>query len=299
MSSSTMMFLMMTLFSPLLSIMMNDWIFCWAMMEISMISLFPLLSSNSSKESMMKYFLIQSLASMLLLIIGLLYFNIFEYEYIYYYFFLMSLSLKIGFFPGHFWVPSMMSSVGIISLLLLLGPMKFAPLAFFNLSFMTIPEMNYIILFLAVVSAILGAILGNNQTNVRSMLGSSSISHSGWMIVAMCYNWLWMYFFSYMIIMVYFCFSMFYQDYFSMMINILSMSGVPPFLMFIMKMKVLLMLSYNFEYLMFLVLIISSVFSLIFYMKYFFVFLMTVKKVQKFNMMMFLIINALGVFVLF
>lgn len=248
---------------------------------------------------MMKYFLIQSLARILLLVVGLLYFNIFEYEYIYYYFFLIRLRLKIGFFPGHFWVPRIMSSVGIIRLLLLLGPMKFAPLAFFNLSFITIPQMNYIILFLAVVSAILGAILGNNQTNVRSILGSSSISHSGWIIVAMCYNWLWMYFFSYIIIIVYFCFRIFYQDYFSIIINILSIRGVPPFIIFIIKIKVLLILSYNFEYLIFLVLIISSVFSLIFYIKYFFVFLITVKKVQKFNIIVFLIINALGVFFLF
>lgn len=141
--------------------------------------MFPLLSSQRSKEAIIKYFLVQSLARILLLISGMLYFNVFEYKYIYYCLFLIGLRLKIGFFPGHFWVPGIIGSVRIIRLFLLLGPIKFAPLAFFNLRFFLVPDIQYIILILAVISSILGAIIGNNQTNVLSILGSSSVSHSG------------------------------------------------------------------------------------------------------------------------
>lgn len=228
----------------------------------------------------------------------MLYFNVFEYKYIYYCLFLIGLRLKIGFFPGHFWVPGIIGSVRIIRLFLLLGPIKFAPLAFFNLRFFLVPDIQYIILILAVISSILGAIIGNNQTNVLSILGSSSVSHSGWILVAICYNWLWVYFFSYLIIIIYFCSSMFYLDYFSIILNILSIRGVPPFLIFIIKIKVLIILSFSFEYIIFLILIISSVFSLVFYMKFFFNFLITVKKIQKVTIIIFLIINVCGVFII-
>nr|QXX99474.1 NADH dehydrogenase subunit 2 [Laevapex fuscus] len=299
MNSSSIMFLFFVLFSPLVSILLNDWIFSWGMMEVSMICLFPLLLSDSSKESMLKYFLIQSLASMFMLISGVLYFNLYEQEYIFYILFLMSLSLKIGFFPGHFWVPSVMSSVGMISMMLLLGPMKFIPLAFFNLSFQILDKILFTVLILAVFSTIVGAILGNNQTSIRSMLGSSSISHSGWMMVAMCYNWLWMYFFSYLLILMFFCVSFFYQQYFSMMINIVSLSGIPPFLVFILKMKVLMFLSSSMEYLMFVVLILSSIFSLVFYLKFFYSFLLMSKNYNYFSILVFSLLNVLGIFVLF
>nr|QWE50985.1 NADH dehydrogenase subunit 2 [Planorbella pilsbryi] len=301
MNSSNLLFLFLIFFSPLISMSASDWVLSWIGMELGMIGLFPLLLlslSSSSKESMMKYFLVQSLASAIMFISGIVYFHFFELFSICVYFFMMSLSLKLGFFPGHFWVSNVVNSLSWISNLLILGPLKIAPFGFLSFLVLNSDGSVYLLLMLGSLSALIGSFLGNNQTSIRSMLGSSSISHSGWMCVSMCFGYLWGYLFSYLLILSLLFLSLFSLDYFSSSIMMLSLSGLPPFLMFVMKMKVLLYSFLSLEYLVFVILILSSVISLNFYLKFFYSFILMNNIKKVFIMMVFCIINILGIFFL-
>nr|YP_001648723.1 NADH dehydrogenase subunit 2 [Biomphalaria tenagophila]ABO14143.1 NADH dehydrogenase subunit 2 [Biomphalaria tenagophila] len=298
MNSSNLLFFFVCFLSPLISLSSSDWIMSWIGMEVGMIGLFPLLLMNyfsSSKESMMKYFLIQSLASVMMFISGIMFFNLFEQLNLINYLFLMSLSLKLGIFPGHFWIPSLVNSLSWISNLMILGPLKIAPMGFLSMLVFN-GNMLDMIMILGVLSAIIGSILGNNQTTIRSMIGSSSISHSGWMCVGVCFGYLWGYMMMYLIILLFMFMSLFLLDYMSFSIMLLSLSGLPPFIMFLMKMKVLFYSLFSLEYLIFFSLIFSSIISLNFYLKFFYSYFLTSSKLNsKFMLSVFCFLNLLGV----
>nr|YP_010273950.1 NADH dehydrogenase subunit 2 [Bulinus nasutus]QYJ56653.1 NADH dehydrogenase subunit 2 [Bulinus nasutus] len=295
MNSSNILFLMLVILSPIISLSSSDWMIAWAGMEIGMIGVFPLLmyNSSSSKEASMKYFLIQSLASSLILIGGMLFFCFFIYKSLI--MFCLGLSLKIGFFPGQFWIPSLMDSLSWNSNFLILGPLKIAPLGFLSLIMVNNIIVN-LILLLGVMSAVLGSIMGMNQTKIRGMLGSSSISHTGWMMVSMVYGFLWGYFFSYMIILMFSLYSLYNMDSFLASINLLSISGLPPFLMFVAKFKVVYFLILSNKFCLLFFLILSSVFSLTFYLKFYYSYLLMVTKISLTSIGMVLILNLLGIF---
>nr|YP_009462887.1 NADH dehydrogenase subunit 2 [Biomphalaria straminea]AUW35085.1 NADH dehydrogenase subunit 2 [Biomphalaria straminea] len=297
MNSSNLLFFFVCFISPIISLSSSDWIISWIGMEVGMISLFPLLVMNyfsSSKESMMKYFLIQSLASVMMFVSGILYFNYLEQINLVNYLFLMSLSLKLGIFPGHFWVPSLVNSLSWISNLMILGPLKIAPMGFLSM-LVFMDDMLYLVMILGIMSAVVGSILGNNQTSIRSMIGSSSISHSGWMCVGVTFGYLWGYMLTYLIILMFLFMSLFFYDYLSFSVMLLSMSGLPPFIMFLMKMKVLFFSLFSLEYLVFFTLIFSSIISLNFYLKFFYSYFLTNKWNSKFLLSIFCFLNLLGV----
>nr|YP_009498369.1 NADH dehydrogenase subunit 2 [Biomphalaria sudanica]AWK49480.1 NADH dehydrogenase subunit 2 [Biomphalaria sudanica] len=297
MNSSNLLFFFVCLISPIISLSSSDWVFSWIGMEVGMISLFPLLMMNyfsSSKESMMKYFLIQSLASVMMFISGIIFFNNIEQMNMISYLFLMSLSLKLGIFPGHFWVPSLVNSLSWVSNMMLLGPLKIAPMGFLSMLVLS-NNMMFVVIILGVFSAIIGSILGNNQTSIRSMIGSSSISHSGWMCVGVSFGYVWGYMLVYLIILMFMFLSLYMLDYLSFSVMLLSLSGLPPFIMFLMKMKVLLYSLFSLEYIIFVMLILSSIISLNFYLKFFYSYFLTNKWNSKFLFSMFCFLNLLGI----
>nr|YP_010273937.1 NADH dehydrogenase subunit 2 [Bulinus truncatus]QYJ56640.1 NADH dehydrogenase subunit 2 [Bulinus truncatus] len=298
MNSSSLLFLLMVFLSPFISLSSSDWVVAWAGMEIGMIGVFPLILgyfSSSSKEASMKYFLIQSLASSLMLVGGILFFSFFFYKSLF--LFLMGLSLKIGFFPGQFWVPSLMNSLSWSSNFLILGPLKIAPLGFLSL-IMISSYMVDLILALGVMSALIGSILGVNQSSVRGMLGASSISHSGWMLVSMVYGFLWGYFMSYFIVLMFSLYSLFSMNNLFSSMNLFSMSGLPTFMMFMAKFKVLYYLILSNKYIMIIFLVFSSVISLTFYLKYFYLYLLNTKKNSTVAIAIFSLYNLMGIMML-
>nr|QNV11925.1 NADH dehydrogenase subunit 2 [Planorbarius corneus] len=271
MNSSKLIFIFLIFFSPLISLSSSEWILSWVGMEIGMVGLLPMMIldfTSSSKEAAMKYFLIQALSSVLMLISGLMFFNYMIQSSLYIYLFLLGLSLKLGFFPGHFWVPSLVAKLGWFSNVMILGPLKIAPLGFLSLLINNFENITNLVLLLGGITTITGAILGNNQSTVRGMLGSSSISHSGWMLVSMKFGFLWMYLFSYLIILSFIFMGLYYMDMMGVGVMIFSLSGLPPYFMFLMKMKVLWFITVSLEYMILFLMILSSVISLNFYLKF-------------------------------
>nr|UEX93286.1 NADH dehydrogenase subunit 2 [Phyllidiella sp. Nanhai]WNR50719.1 NADH dehydrogenase subunit 2 [Phyllidiella pustulosa] len=278
MSSGSLLFLLMLVLGPIVSISSSNWIICWVGMELSFLGAIPLLMSDTlfsslSKESAMKYFCIQALGSGLLMFGGAMVFLGFMSFWVFYFIFIMSLFTKLGIFPMHFWVPSVVSGLNWMPMFVLLGWQKIPPLAFIINFCENFDWFCVFILIFGGVSALVGSLIGLNQTSFRAMLGSSSIAHTGWACFGSVFGSLWVYFFIYCItffILMLFCFL---ADDLMIGISVLSLSGLPPFTMFIGKWGILKSaLANDLWYMYFILPILAALLSLFFYLKFFYSF---------------------------
>nr|AXS65009.1 NADH dehydrogenase subunit 2 [Curculionoidea sp. 12 KM-2017] len=275
--------------SSLISISSISWFTAWIGLEINLLSIMPLIKSVKNKyssEASIKYFIIQAMASAMLLFSILLMMNSsFNNLYMPSHISLMTnsaLMMKMGAAPFHFWLPEVTSGLNWNIIFIMLTWQKIAPmiLLFYSL---------YMPLFLSIIiimSSMISGIQGLNQTCLRKIMAYSSINHVGWMIASLMSSlntWLY-YFFIYMIInfnimYTFFFYKIFYinqlnklfcnkkKTKFFFMMNFLSLGGLPPFLGFLPKwISIQMLLKMNFWSLS-LLLIIFSLISLFFYMR--------------------------------
>nr|YP_010170654.1 NADH dehydrogenase subunit 2 [Doriprismatica atromarginata]QRZ60636.1 NADH dehydrogenase subunit 2 [Doriprismatica atromarginata] len=278
MSSANILFLLVLVLGPIVSISSPNWVVCWVGMELSFLGAVPLLLNDKlffslSKESVIKYFCIQALGSGLLMLGGVMYYMDFSSFWFWDLLFVSSLFMKLGVFPMHFWVPSVTAGLNWIAMFILLGWQKVAPFAFLVNVLENSPWLKMAVVVFGGISSLIGAIIGLNQTSVRAMLGSSSIVHTGWGCIGSVFGGLWVYFLIYcggfFLLMVFFLI----KEEMMIGFGILSLSGLPPFMMFIGKWTILK----NFLYCecgwMFLVLpLVGALLSLFFYLKFFYSF---------------------------
>lgn len=274
-SLSSLLFSSLLFLGPVVSISSRRWIVCWAGVELRFLGFIPLIFFNNKylstrKESTIKYFCVQSLGRALILYSGIIvFFNLREsFNYI---LFILSIFIKLGIFPIHFWVPRVVAGIDYLSLFFLIRIQKVAPLTFLNIIFSNGYNDFYVGFgILRGLSSLIGAILGNNQTNIRSILGCSSIAHRGWLILGCMTSYLWGYFSIYCLTLLV---SLFLLLNFNSRVvagmGILSLRGIPPFPIFIGKWGVLKSsLECNFPFWLISFFLVSSVLSLIFYLKF-------------------------------
>nr|WIM50787.1 NADH dehydrogenase subunit 2 [Conus ventricosus] len=298
------MFLFVMGFGTMLSLSSVHWLGIWAGLEMNLIGFLPMLiyqKKISESESAVKYFIVQALGSSLLIFGSLLGFSTsFSWD-------VMSegmggilglctlvsgLSVKLGVFPFHYWVPSVMAGLSWVSCMLLATWQKLAPL-FLLLSLCQLSEVKELLVLFCVMSggsALVGGMGGLNQTQVRALLAYSSIGHLGWMIFAMLHSeWcMKLYLFIYLGIITSLFVSLWLKDFSAMkdvsslkhfkvyhlviMLLLLSLSGLPPLLGFVSKWLVVLVSSSSpFSFIIFL-LILGSLMSLFYYLSLFFSF---------------------------
>nr|YP_009433032.1 NADH dehydrogenase subunit 2 [Culex usquatus]YP_009433071.1 NADH dehydrogenase subunit 2 [Culex camposi]AXJ91482.1 NADH dehydrogenase subunit 2 [Culex coronator]AXJ91534.1 NADH dehydrogenase subunit 2 [Culex usquatissimus]ATD12045.1 NADH dehydrogenase subunit 2 [Culex usquatus]ATD12084.1 NADH dehydrogenase subunit 2 [Culex camposi]AXJ91495.1 NADH dehydrogenase subunit 2 [Culex coronator] len=250
-------FLIMLIFGSLITISANSWLGAWMGLEINLLSFIPLMNEGKknlmTSESSLKYFLTQAFASSILLFAIILMMMSFNLNWInnnfYELLILSTLLLKNGAAPFHFWFPGVMEGLSWINGLILMTWQKIAPLMLISYN------INYNFFLVAIIlSMIIGALGGLNQTSLRKLMAFSSINHLGWMLMAMMNNeLLWLVYF-----MFYFFLSMsivlmfnnlklfhFNQIFnlsimnpvikFFLFLNLLSLGGLPPFLGFLPK----------------------------------------------------------------
>nr|YP_010429307.1 NADH dehydrogenase subunit 2 [Goniobranchus leopardus]USQ67486.1 NADH dehydrogenase subunit 2 [Goniobranchus leopardus] len=309
MSSGNILFSLVLFMGPLISISSSNWIMCWVGMELSFLGAVPLLLSDKSfmslsKESVIKYFCVQALGSGLLMLGGVMYYMNYSSLWFWDMLFLGSLFMKLGVFPLHFWVPSVTAGLGWGPMFVLLAWQKVAPFAFLINVVENSPWVVPMVCVFGGASALTGAIIGMNQTSVRAMLGSSSVAHTGWGCIGATFGGLWIYFSIY-------CLSfgllmMFFMLGEEMMIGlgILSLSGLPPFVMFIGKWSVLKMFLFGgWDWLYLILPIVSALLSLFFYLKFFYSFYMSssakITNKKYFSICSFVLISISGVLYLF
>nr|UFZ13804.1 NADH dehydrogenase subunit 2 [Neochauliodes bachmanus] len=288
MNSSKIIFFFCLILGTLLAVSSNSWLGAWMGLEINLLSFIPLMSNLKnilSNESALKYFLVQALASSILLFSVILFFInssylVIKYQPLSQLMINSALLLKMGAAPFHFWFPSVMENLNWINCLILMTWQKLAPLMLMSYCFNS--DFIYLITLL---SLLVGAIGGFNQLNLRSLMAYSSISHLGWILISMIYSeimWITYYLFyiilSSIIVLFFQSFSLFFfnQIYsmnfdpymkFMMMTNMLSLGGLPPFLGFLPKLLVINLLASNQMYFMIFSMVMLTLITLFYYLR--------------------------------
>nr|YP_009164271.1 NADH dehydrogenase subunit 2 [Amynthas longisiphonus]AIR76368.1 NADH dehydrogenase subunit 2 [Amynthas longisiphonus] len=173
-----------TVTSTIMALSSTNWVFLWASMELNLLSFIPILmssKSNQETEAAVKYFLAQALGSALLLTSSIMMWS--PYSILPYQMpmiLMISILLKLGSAPCHFWYPSVMSSISWVSCTILSSWQKLAPLSI--LIFFTTQSAKSMVPLMAGLNALLGGVMGMNQSQLRTIMAYSSIGHLGWMM---------------------------------------------------------------------------------------------------------------------
>nr|QGZ10036.1 NADH dehydrogenase subunit 2 [Eisenia nordenskioldi pallida] len=170
--------------STLMAMSSTNWILLWGAMELNLLSFIPVIMQSKNHqevEGSVKYFLAQALGSAILLTSSISMWMPFSASPNFLSFLLTSaLLLKLGSVPCHFWYPSVMASISLISCMILSTWQKLAPISI--LAFL-LPQKNMQFIMLAAgTNALLGGLMGMNQSQLRTIMAYSSIGHIGWML---------------------------------------------------------------------------------------------------------------------
>nr|ARH54780.1 NADH dehydrogenase subunit 2 [Trigonopterus sp. 8 AH-2016] len=281
------MFFSLLVVSTMITISAISWFTAWIGLEMNLLSIIPLMQTKFNKfsaEASIKYFIIQAMASSILLfsIIMNSYMNFLSFNLSSFSALTMDLALilKMGAAPLHFWLPEVISGLNWSMVLITLTWQKIAPMILLSYC-------NSSPLFLStiiIMSSAVGGVLGLNQVCLRKFMAFSSINHMGWMIsTLMCSMHLWFYYFliycflSAMIILMFYKFNLFFMNQISkllsynknlkiiFMLNFLSLGGLPPFIGFFPKWVSVNFLILNNYIALSLILVIFTLISLYFY----------------------------------
>nr|YP_010852795.1 NADH dehydrogenase subunit 2 [Argestina inconstans]WGL40201.1 NADH dehydrogenase subunit 2 [Argestina inconstans]WHS18941.1 NADH dehydrogenase subunit 2 [Argestina inconstans] len=285
-NSNKMFFLFTLIFSTLISVSSNSWLGCWIGLEINLLSFIPLITNPNNllnSEASLKYFLTQSIASinfLFAIILNLFLMKNFFTNNLISILINSSLFMKMGSTPFHMWFPNIMEGLSWMNCFILMTWQKISPMIllsyYFNINFL---------MFIMILNVLIGAIGGFNQTSLRKLMAFSSINNLGWMLSALLISEnLWMtYFFFYSFIISIMCFlfymmNIFYINQmfnfninfylkFMIMINFLSLGGLPPFLGFFPKWLIINFLVLTKLYVVSFFFIMMSLIMLIFYIR--------------------------------
>nr|AHZ89287.1 NADH dehydrogenase subunit 2 [Pararge aegeria aegeria] len=285
-NSNKMFFLFTLFFSTLISISSNSWLGCWIGLEINLLSFIPLISNPHNllnSEASLKYFLTQSIASINFLFSIILSLFLMKNFFMNNFISILinsSLLMKMGSTPFHFWFPNIMEGLSWLNCFILMTWQKITPMILLSYYF----NMNFL-MFIMILNVLIGAIGGFNQTSLRKLMAFSSINNLGWMLSALMISEnLWMiYFFLYSFLISIMCFLFYMLNIFyinqmfnfnmkfliklSIMINFLSLGGLPPFLGFFPKWLIINYLILNKLYIISFFFIFMSLIMLIFYIR--------------------------------
>lgn len=184
---SSLFFFLTLIIGVVLSVSSVSWFGAWIGLELNIISFIPLLVSKInpySSEAAVKYFLIQALASTLIifsrcLIIHILVFSSFII--------LTALLLKLGAAPFHPWFPQVIEGLPWLQTIILITVQKLAPI--FLISYLISSDIIIqLITISAILSAYVGAIGGLNVIKLRKLIAFSSINHISWILIALTIN---------------------------------------------------------------------------------------------------------------
>nr|YP_010393235.1 NADH dehydrogenase subunit 2 [Cellana orientalis]UPX89397.1 NADH dehydrogenase subunit 2 [Cellana orientalis] len=303
-------FIFLVMFGSIVSISSFHWLFVWVGLEVNLMGFIPVLVYSGGRlmaESGVKYFLIQALGSSLFaggscVVFGSLssldisygWVNLSEMEsmsMIGFFILFLSLLMKLGCFPFYSWVPSVSVGCSWFSCFFLLTWQKLAPFfVLFSVNGFYMGMMIWAVGVVGGLSSLVGGIGGMGETCIRSLLGYSSIGHSGWMVYSGILGFstfFWYYCVYFVVSVCLFCilgilgsggmghFNSFFKDKsfimgFSLMAVFLSLGGIPPMLGFFGKMIVIFNGVFLSNFVFIFLLILGSLMSLYYYLLLFF-----------------------------
>lgn len=273
----------------LIALSRSSWLIFWLRMEINLLRFIPIILSgknNQETEASIKYFLAQALGSSAILVFRTSLWNLdlLKISNLLRLILLIAILLKLGSAPCHFWYPSVIASISWISCLVLTTWQKLAPLC--AISFFLLPKLSSpILIFVGSINAIIGGIIGLNQSKIRRIMAYSSIGHIGWILslssIFMPVSSI-LYFIIYRVLVLPIFFVMSILNIYrsnnlrkTILISpflvfvvcalFLSLGGLPPFTGFIPKMMTIFLLI-NVNSIFILILILGSLLNLCFYL---------------------------------
>nr|QCL17183.1 NADH dehydrogenase subunit 2 [Asotana magnifica] len=253
----------------------------WFGLELNVISFIVFLSSTTKNsttcETMMKYFLAQTIASFIFLLTMLLSHNKLPTSFI-----TLSMVMKMGGAPFHFWLLQMIESLPWKQLYLLMTIQKIAPLTILTY----VSNMSqFLLILLSMLSAIVSSVGNMNEMSFRKLLTFSSISHIAWMLFSMLLSYtLWIMYFTiyFLTLMILVMILSSYQTYhfsqlilpkfkshhkLTILVSMLSLMGMPPMLGFLPKMLIILYAMKMHLFIWIFILIMASVITMYYYLR--------------------------------
>nr|YP_010937294.1 NADH dehydrogenase subunit 2 [Ixodes kohlsi]WKW95290.1 NADH dehydrogenase subunit 2 [Ixodes kohlsi] len=295
--------------SLIMAISSSYWFTLWITLEINMMIFIPMMNSKNflSSNSMMYYYIIQSLSSSLFFFSSLM--SFYYLNQIFSNIMLISMLIKIGSAPFHTWYPQISEGLNYYPFLILSTLQKMIPLHVISII------NNHLITFFILMSATIGSLGGFNQTSFKKILAFSSISHLSWMFTLILINqyyWL-IYFLIYTTILFKIisflktnnflnigdlnCMKTSIFNKLHLFSLFLSLGGLPPFIGFFSKWISIIIINNKFPMIL-IVLILSSLVNLFFYIRIMFPMIMNMNMIMKspsmnssFKTFNFLIIN--------
>nr|YP_009502009.1 NADH dehydrogenase subunit 2 [Trioza remota]AWU49094.1 NADH dehydrogenase subunit 2 [Trioza remota] len=285
----------------------NSWMMIWMGMEMNLLMFIFLIMetpiSMIKSESAIKYFLIQSISSVIF-ITSINSSMIFYNEKLILSTMLppVALMIKSSMAPLHSWSPPIVSKFNLIPLFLFMTMQKLVPM------FTIFSSWLWITPFIVMMNISVGSIGGLTQSSLIKMLIFSSINNSGWMLLTMMNSFLlfWVFFLNYVMISILMMKFMWFKQvkwmiqiksskpmtkwfFFSIM---MSLSGFPPFLGFAPKWLTIKYLFLN-NSTSILMSIFMSILTLFFYLKSSLNLITNIKSYKKWFLNNHLVINMM------
>uniref|UniRef100_UPI0030FDF85D NADH dehydrogenase subunit 2 n=1 Tax=Bothriocroton hydrosauri TaxID=59643 RepID=UPI0030FDF85D len=268
----------MIMISILISLSSNFWFIFWTMLEVNLMAFLPIMNNKnvSNCNSMITYFVIQSFSSSLFFMSSIMW--MIEELNLFLIISNISMMIKLGMIPFHFWIISVSETLEMNCLLILLTLQKMIPL------FILTKMVSSIILMISIMSSIFGSLMAMSFKMIRKILIFSSISHLGWItILIYIKSSFWIIYIMIYSLILFKLFKVLKKNNISLIMNfflkktmtyekimlassMMSLSGMPPFLGFFMKLISILIII-KFSLLITMILIISSLINTYFYMR--------------------------------
>ena len=264
-------------FSTLSTFFMRNVLSVWFIIELNFLCFVRIISyqfTNNNTNGNIYYFLIQSLGRVLILLraLNFLIFRHFFFEATFFIFLL----LKLGGAPFQFWYLKLIQKIRWVNIWLISVWQKLIPLLLIKLI-----NYYYLILF-GLLRVIIGSLNNLNQKKIKKILGLSSIFSLGWTMLSILQSKVWLLFIlGYGLILWVLLASLnslkiininylensnlsivFYLIFF---LGLLIIRGIPPFLMFYLKILILLELV-KLSFLIVFLLLILSIFIIYIYL---------------------------------
>nr|YP_010535220.1 NADH dehydrogenase subunit 2 [Megacopta bituminata]UYA97642.1 NADH dehydrogenase subunit 2 [Megacopta bituminata] len=275
-------FIIMMMFGTLITMCSNSWMSMWMGLEMNLLSFIPLMKKKSKKnaEAMMIYFMVQSISSTILMF-SIIMKSIYPTPNMTFSIMMMlSLLTKMGAAPFHMWVPKVMKMSEWDINIILMTWQKLGPMIMIS----NIQMSDNLLSIMIMMSIVVGAMGGLNQTSLKKIMAFSSINHLGWMLsmIKIQNNWM-MYLMIYSIMVMSTCtmfhkYNMLYLTQINMMnlsysekisysSSMLSLGGLPPFIGFLPKWISIQTLIMNESYIIMLFMMMFSIITLFYYMR--------------------------------
>ena len=266
-----------------MAIRFNSRFIIWISLEINILRFLPIISSgiNIELENSVKYFIIQSWASIIFLI------RFFFCNYLFNRFYILliiRIFIKLGISPFHTWFISILKTCSLFILIILSTVQKLIPLIILNNIYI-----NFNLLYFRIIITIIFILfILSSVINLNKLLALSSLGNILWLIsrniLSLKLILLFIFIYIYILLGIYIFYNIYYYNIFIQINRInffdkiiiimvfMSLGGIPPMLGFLRKLLILKIIFIYENMFLFLIIIFSALILLYHYISriYFF-----------------------------